>query len=51
MQAFYKDEYYLSAIRDDELKFIDVENIVFSIGRTIEVIKDGRDVYSAKTGY
>ena len=51
MEAFYKDSFYLDAIRADELKFIDVENIVFSVGRDVNVIDSGKDVHSSPTGY
>ena len=32
------------------LKFIDVENVVFSIGRDFAVIEDGKSVHPGQTG-
>lgn len=51
MEAFYKDPFYLEAIRADELKFIDVDKIVFSVGRDVDIIVDGQDVHPTSTGY
>ena len=51
MEAFYKDPFYLDKIRCDELKFIDIENIVFSAGRDVKVIESGRYVHPGETGY
>ncbi|ETN37506.1 uncharacterized protein HMPREF1541_07128 [Cyphellophora europaea CBS 101466] len=47
MEAFYKDPFYLDEIRADELRFIDVDNIVFSIGRDVDVIKNGKNMCSS----
>ncbi|OQV01435.1 EthD domain-containing protein [Cladophialophora immunda] len=52
MEAFYKDPFYLEQIRPDELRFIDVDNIVFSVGRDVKVIEAGKNVHSpTSTGY
>lgn len=51
MEEFYKDPFYVEHIRPDELKFIDVNNIVFSVGRNIKVIEGGKNVHSTSTGY
>lgn len=51
MEAFYKDPFYLDKIRADELKFIDLENIVFSAGRDVKVVENGKLVYPGETGY
>ncbi|KIX94524.1 uncharacterized protein Z520_09910 [Fonsecaea multimorphosa CBS 102226] len=51
MEAFYKDPFYLEHIRPDELRFIDVDNIVFSVGRDVKVIEGGKNVHSTPTGY
>jgi hypothetical protein len=51
MEAFYKDPFYLDNIRADEMKFIDIENIVFSAGRDVKVIEGGKDVQTGETGY
>ena len=44
MEAAYKDKTYLEKIRPDELKFIDCDNIVFSIGKDLTVIQNGKGV-------
>ena len=51
MEAFYKDPFYLDKIPTDELKFIDLENIVFSAGRDVRVIEGGKLVHPGETGY
>ncbi len=51
MEAAYKDQVYLEQIRPDELKFIDIDNIVFSIGKDLKIIDDGKDVFPSETGY
>jgi len=51
MEAAYKDKVYLEKIRPDELKFIDFDNIIFSIGRDLAVVQGGKVVLPAETGY
>ncbi|KAK5050509.1 hypothetical protein LTR84_003790 [Exophiala bonariae] len=51
METAYKDKTYLEIIRPDELKFIDFDNIVFSIGKDLAVVQDGKVVLPAETGY
>lgn len=51
MEAAYKDKIYLEKIRPDELRFIDFENIVFSIGRDLTVVRDRKVVQPAETSY
>ena len=42
MDAAYQDQFYLDEVRPDEQKFIDFENIVFSIGQDVMVIEEGK---------
>lgn len=51
MENFYKDPFYINHVRPDELKFIDVDNIVFSVGKDVKVIEGGKNVYSTPTGF
>ncbi|KEF58648.1 uncharacterized protein A1O9_06574 [Exophiala aquamarina CBS 119918] len=51
MEAAYKDKVYLEKIRPDELRFIDFDNIVFSMGRDLTVVQDGKVVLPVETGY
>jgi len=51
MESAYKDQIYMEIVRPVELKFIDVGNIVFSVGQDLTVIDDCKGVLPVTTGY